>query len=119
MGADYELERSLLRTINIRRVIDTSAGSSPILGVAIPVLVHLEAIEATKAHPAGASQRVPQHWICTIDWPATLPGGPKYDDLFWMPGTDTNNVELGKLPITIETFDDPELGDVDHYEVTL
>lgn len=119
MGFDYELQRMLLKTINIKRVVDTTAGSTSVLGPAIPVLVYLEVIEATASHPAGGSQRNPQHWFGTMDWPATLPGGPKHDDQIWLPGDDPSDATLGKSPITIETFNDPELGDVDHYEVTL
>jgi len=119
MGFDFELERMLLKTINVRRVTDVSPGGTAVLGAAIPVLVYLEVIDATKTHTAGATERKPMHWFCTKDWPPTLPGGIKYDDRVWLPGLDPNDETLGKTPDTIEAFIDPEFGDVDHYEVGL
>lgn len=119
MPMDYELETLLLRTINVRRVTDVSPGGTPTLGAAIPLLVHLEVVEATKDHTGGATQRDPMHWFATKDWPAELAGGLKYDDLVWLPGLDTSDLGLGKKPVTIEEFVDPDVADVDHYEVTL
>lgn len=119
MGMDLELENMLLKTINIRRTVDVTAGQTQVLGPAVAMLVYMEVYEDTKDHAGGAYQRDPRHWFATKDWPASLPGGLKYDDRVWLPGLDPNDDTLGKQPVTIEFFNDPELGDADHYEVTL
>jgi len=119
MPLDFELERMMLKTINVRRTVDTTAGQTSVLGAAIPLVVYMEINEATATHPAGATQQAPQHWFAIKEWPAELPGGLKYDDQVWLPGLDSSDASLGKNPVTIEAFNDPELGDLDHYEVTL
>jgi hypothetical protein len=116
---ELELENMLVKTIHVKRTVDTTPGQTPILGPAIAVQVYTEVFEDTKDHAGGAFQQDPRHWFVTKDWPSTLPGGPKYDDVVWLPGLDPNDDTLGKKPRTIETFNDPEIADVDHYEVTL
>jgi hypothetical protein len=119
MPFDYELERMLIKTINVRRPTGLAEDGTETLAAAVAVTAYEEVVDATKDHAAGAYQRDVTHFLVIKDWPSTLPGGIRYDDWVFMPGADTNDLTQGKKPVTINKFNDPELGDVDHYEVTL
>lgn len=119
MPFDFELERMLIKTINVRRPTGLAPDGTETLGPPVAVTAYVETVDATKDHAAGSYQRDVTHWLTIKDWPATLPGGIRYDDWVFMPDADPSDLSKGKKPVTINGFNDPEIADVDHYEVTL
>jgi hypothetical protein len=116
---ETDLQRMLIKTVNVRRPTSLAADGTEVLATAVPISAYVEAVDRTAGHPAGALQKGVSHLLIIKDWPTELPGGIKYDDWVWMPGLSTSDLTLGKHPVTIDAFNDPELGDVDHYEVML
>lgn len=107
---DTELQKMLVKTINIR-VPSYSAAGDQTLGTAVPMAAHVELVKTTAAMQAG-KESVVRHVIVTMD-------EIRRDDRVWMPGDDSSDINLGKLPVTVQTFFDPETGLVDHYETTV
>src|SRR4051812_28625091 len=109
---DFDLQRMLVKTINIKHVTDESSGGDESLTAAIPMLAHVENVLAV-GQEQGGTESTMNHLVITKD-PIIQ------DDRIWLPGDDPSDVNLGKHPLgPVRIFYDPFDGSVDHYEVTL
>ena len=108
---DFELDRMLVKTVNMRRPTSYTSGGTEVLDAAVSIVAYVEILRSQVQASPGTEQVVRHVVVTEIE--------VRPDDRIWLPGLDPNNLELGKKPQSIAVFNDPETGNVDHYEVVL
>lgn len=110
---DLELDKMLVKTVNVRSPSGAgfTPGGTPILAAAVPMAAYVETKLGTESAPGGTAKNV-SHMVVTIT-------EIRQDDLVWLPGLDPTNLNLGKRPLAINVYNDPDTGNIDHWEVTL
>jgi hypothetical protein len=108
---DPELEAMLIQTIKVRSPTAYTSGGNETLDTARDVAAYVE-IKTRESGIAGGTQKDLFHFVVTKE-------SITEDDRVWLPGADSTNTNLGKTPMGVKTYFNPETGVVDHYEFEL
>lgn len=108
---DPQLAAQLAQVMHWQACTGNNSSGDPIYGGAVSAIsVRIEQHQR-EIRRADGSFKTSTHWIATTS-------AIGMNDRLWLPGVDSTDATLARLPLTIEQMPD-ERGAVDHYEILL